>query len=217
MDFRSQGSRLSYSFASVYKTLMPMVEWAGFSRFRQQLLAKATGKVLEIGAGTGLNLGYYPPDVDLMVAEPNPEMIEILRPKAAERRAKVIECALEELLASGAEPGSFDCVVSTLVLCSVADVGESLDVVSKLLAPGGRFLFIEHVVTPGGYEVVQRLATPIWKRLAGGCHLDRDIIGEFDRSKMLVTELMRFNFPLGGPLIPHGITGIARLKSDFFG
>ncbi|MDA8270605.1 MAG: class I SAM-dependent methyltransferase [Actinomycetota bacterium] len=217
MDFRRQGLRFSYSFASVYKTLMPMVEWAGFSRVRRQLLAKATGTVLEIGAGTGLNLGYYPSDVDLVVAEPNPEMIEILRPKATERRARVIECAVEDLLASGAEPGSFDCVVSTLVLCSVPDVGESLEVVSKLLAPGGRFLFIEHVVTPGGYEVVQRFATPVWKRLAGGCHLDRDILGEFDRSEMLVTELMRFNFPLGRPLIPHGITGIARLKSDFFG
>ena len=217
MDIRRRQIGPSYSFARAYEILMPIVESAGFSKRRRELLGQAQGRVIEIGAGTGLNLPFYSRDVDLVLAEPNPEMVEILRPKVKERGAVLLESTVADVFSCDIEPRSFDFVVSTLVLCSVPDVRESLKTIAKLLAPGGRFLFIEHVVTPGGYEIVQRLANPIWKRLAGGCHLNRDILGDFDSSDMVVTDLLRFNFPLGRPLIPHGIMGIARLKSDFFG
>lgn len=196
---------------------MPAVEKAGLSKMRERLVSQATGNVVEIGAGTGLNLTHYRDDVQLTLAEPNPEMVEILRPKADNLGVKILEVPVEGLLEAGLEPNSLDCVVSTLVLCSVADVSQSLEVISKLLVPGGRLLFIEHVVTPGAYEIIQKLANPIWGKLAGGCRLDTDLLGEFDHSSLIVTDLLRFNFPLGRPLIPHGIMGVARPRSDFFG
>jgi len=216
MGFCNQGSRRRYSFARAYEKLMPIVERAGFSEKRQQLLSQASGKVLEIGAGTGLNLPYYQEDVELVAVEPDVEMAGIFRSRASGCKVEVIECTLSDLVSFGVERHSFDYVVATLVLCSVRDVDESLGTISQFLRPGGKFLFIEHVVTPGIHEIIQKLATPVWMKVAGGCHLDRDLLGEFDNSEMVVTDLMRFNFPLGGPLIPHGIMGIARLKSDFF-
>lgn len=196
---------------------MPFVERAGLSQKRQQLLGQASGKVLEIGAGTGLNLPYYNYDVELVAVEPDAEMALILKSRSAGRKVEIIQCPLSDILSSGIEPHSFDYVVASLVLCSVPDVDEALDTISQLLRPGGKFLFIEHVVTPGIYEILQKLATPLWKRVAGGCHLDRDLLGALDHSEMVVTDLIRFNFPLGRPLLPHGIMGIARMKSDFFG
>ncbi len=195
---------------------MPLVERAGLARRRQELLGQVSGRVLEIGAGTGFNLSYYPEDIQLVAVEPNLEMLKILRARAAGRNIEIIEGSVDDLPSSGIAPHSFDFVVTTLVLCSVPDMDEALQTISTLLAPGGKFIFIEHVVTPGIYELVQNLATPLWKRLAGGCHLNRDLLGSFDQSQMVVTTLFRFNFPLGRPLIPHGIMGTARLKSDFF-
>ncbi len=217
MDFSNQGSSHRYSFVSAYEKFMPFVERAGLSQKRRQLLGQASGKVLEIGAGTGLNLPHYKQDVELVAVEPDAEMAVLLKSRCAGRMVEIIQCPLSEILSSGVEPHSFDYVVASLVLCSVPDVDEALDTISQLLRPGGKFLFIEHVVTPGIYEILQKLATPLWKRAAGGCHLDRDLLGALDHSEMVVTDLIRFNFPLGRPLLPHGIMGTARLKSDFFG
>ncbi len=217
MEIDGGRRKFTYSFASAYKMFMPIVERAGFSDRRRDIIGQTSGKVLEIGAGTGLNLPYYPDGVDLTVEEPDSDMLKILRPKVHQRGIKLIEAPINDLIFSEVQPASFDYVVSTLVLCSVPDLAESLRAISKLLAPGGRFMFVEHVVTPGAYEFIQRIVTPAWKRVAGGCHLDRDLLGALDRSDMILTDLLRFNFPLGKPLIPHGITGTARLKSDFFG
>jgi len=195
---------------------MPLVERAGLAKRRQELLGQVSGRVLELGAGTGFNLSYYPEDVELVAVEPNQDMLKILRARAAGRSIQIIEGSIGDLASSGIAPHSFDFVVMTLVLCSVPDMDEALQTISTLLAPGGKFIFIEHVVTPGVYERVQNLATPLWKRMAGGCHLNRDLLGSLDHSPMVATTLFRFNFPLGGPLIPHGIMGTARLKSDFF-
>ncbi|TAN29661.1 MAG: class I SAM-dependent methyltransferase [Actinomycetota bacterium] len=216
MQYSARRPGFRYSFASVYEALMPLVEKAGLAKRRQELLSQVSGRVLEIGAGTGFNLSHYPEDVQLVVVEPNPEMLVILRSKAAGRNIEIIEGSVEDLSSSGIAPKSFDFVVSTFVLCSVPDPDEALRTVSAMLAPGGKFVFLEHVVTPGVYELVQNLATPLWKRVAGGCHLNRDLLGSLDNSQMVVTTLFRFNFPLGRPLIPHGIMGTARLKSDFF-
>ncbi len=216
MDFSNQGSNHRYSFASAYEKFMPFVERAGLSQKRRQLLSQVSGKALEIGAGTGLNLPYYTHDVELVAVEPDAEMAVILQTKSAGRRVEIIQCRLSDVLSSGIKPHSFDYVVASLVLCSVPDADEALVTISQLLRPGGKFLFIEHVVTPGIYEILQKLATPLWKKVAGGCHLDRDLLGALDHSEMVVTDLIRFNFPLGKPLIPHGVMGVARLKSDFF-
>lgn len=219
MDVCNHRFRIPNSFPSVYEILMPIVEKAGLAIKRRELLGELSGKVIEIGAGTGFNLPYYPKDVQLLAVEPNQEMAEILRSKAAgtEINIEILDLPIDDLLDAGVGLHSFDFVITTLVLCSVPDVDRALEVISNLLAPGGQYLFIEHVVTPGPYEMIQKLATPVWRKVAGGCHLDRDILGSFDGSLMVPTKLFRFNFPLGRPLIPHGIMGSARLRSDFFG
>ena len=144
---------------------------------RRRLLATASGRVLEIGAGTGLNLACYGPAVgELVLAEP----VAPMRTRLA-ARARRDEVAVEIVDAPGeALPfpdGAFDVVVSTLVLCTVADQDATLREIRRVLRPGGRLLFIEHVRAEGAARawLQGRLARP-WRWLAAGCVCDRDTL-----------------------------------------
>jgi ubiquinone/menaquinone biosynthesis C-methylase UbiE len=120
-------------------------EEAGLGEIRERLLADASGDVLEIGAGTGVNLSHYGAGLaSLVLTEPEPAMLRRLRPKALEQAplAKVVQAPVEAL---PFEDASFDAVVSTLVLCGVDDQAHALGEVRRVLRPGGRLLFIEHV------------------------------------------------------------------------
>jgi len=120
-------------------------EEAGLGEIRQRLLGDASGDVLEIGAGTGVNLSHYDAGLaSLVLTEPEPAMLRRLRPKVLEQAplAQVVRAPVEEL---PFEDASFDSVVSTLVLCGVEDQGRALGQVRRVLRPGGRLLFIEHV------------------------------------------------------------------------
>jgi ubiquinone/menaquinone biosynthesis C-methylase UbiE len=131
--------------ALLYDRLGAASEEAGMREERRRLLQRATGEVLEIGAGTGLNLALYPPAVTRVVAaEPDPHMIRRLRRKAQEAHVPV------EIVSAPAEAlpladGSFDTVVGTLVLCTVSEPAVVLAEIARLLRPGGRYLFLEHV------------------------------------------------------------------------
>lgn len=205
----------SASFTSWYRLVMPIVDRLGLDQVRHRLLSEVSGRVLEIGAGTGLNFPHYQSDVDLTIAEPNPYMIEILRDSFADRKFEIIDKRIEDIVTDDARFGTFDYVVSTLVLCSVDDIAQALATISRLLRPGGKFLFLEHEVAPGFYARFQKLITPLWSRVADGCHLNREIVIAIDESPLVATEIIRFRFPLGAPLVPYGIVGTARLKSDF--
>lgn len=211
MSFRSEPS----SFASRYASVMPLIERLGLSEVRSRLLSSVSGNVLEVGAGTGLNYRHYPEGVHLVMTEPDPAMFAILERNVPKGSVEIMMSQISELYGSNLEPHSFDYVVSTLVLCSVDDVVQSLETISLFLKPGGKYLFLEHGLTSGFYGVAQRLATPIWCKVAGGCHLDRNLPDYFDRSPLVVTDLDYFRFPLGRPLVPFGFSGIARLRSDF--
>lgn len=213
MSFRS----VSSSFASRYASVMPLIERLGLSEVRSRLLSSVSGNVLEVGAGTGLNYRHYPDDVHVVMTEPDQAMFAILESIVQPGAVEIKNLQISELYGSDLEPHSFDYVISTLVLCSVEDVAQSLETISLFLKPGGRYLFLEHGLASGFYGVTQRLATPIWRKMAGGCHLDRNLPDYFDRSPFVVTDLDYFRFPLGRPLIPFGFSGIARLKSDFMG
>jgi len=131
-------------FALTYDHSIARVEKAGLHDHRQRLLAGASGKVLEIGAGTGLNIALYGPSVELTLTEPDPSMLKRLQRKVREQApaVKVLRAPAEDL---PFEDGTFDTVVSTLVLCGVDDQPRALREVRRLLKPGGTFLFIEHV------------------------------------------------------------------------
>ncbi len=144
--------------------------------YRRELLKCAEGKILEIGFGTGLNLPHYPDHVHrISTVDPNPGMHQLAQRRIKQTNVKVEHHQLRaEQLPFAA--GSFDCVVSTFTLCSVADPTQTMAEIFRILAPGGRFLFLEHGLSPE--EAVQK-----WQRrlnwlqslLGDGCQLDRPI------------------------------------------
>jgi ubiquinone/menaquinone biosynthesis C-methylase UbiE len=132
-------------FALTYDRQLAKVEKAGLAALRAGLIGQATGRVLEIGAGTGANLSLYGQAVDaLTLTEPEHPMIRRLERRAREHRpsATVLRAPAEDL---PFEDGSFDTVISTLVLCGVDDQPRALRQLQRVLRPGGRFLFLEHV------------------------------------------------------------------------
>ena len=142
---------------------------------KRALFASLAGTVLEIGPGTGPNLNYYPKNIRWIGIEPNVFMHRYLRAEA-ERLGFSIE-----LRTGSAEPievgdGSVDAVVTTLVLCSVRDIDRALKEIMRVLTPGGKFYFLEHVAAPPGTGLrrLQGFLRPIWKTIADGCHPDRE-------------------------------------------
>jgi SAM-dependent methyltransferase len=148
------------------------------ARYRRELLAQAGGDVLEIGVGTGLNLPHYPEHVRRITAvEPNVGM-----QRRARRRARQAGIAVDQRVGRGERlpfPDSrFDCVVSTFTLCSIDDVGGALAEVYRVLRPGGRFLFLEHGLSPDPAVLQrQRRLNRLQSWLGDGCRLDRDVKG----------------------------------------
>jgi len=132
-------------FALTYDRQVAKVERAGLGELRQKSLADASGRVLEVGSGTGANLPYYGPGVEsLTVTEPEPAMLRRLEQRAREQapKAKVVRAPAEQL---PFEDDAFDVAVSTLVLCGVDDQARALGELRRVLRPGGRLIFIEHV------------------------------------------------------------------------
>lgn len=157
---------------ALYDLLLRPIENFGLRRLRSKLLKLSSGKTLELGAGTGLNLLHYPSTVELVASEPDPEMIRVAAEKHADCPVKWIQSSAETLpLASG----SFDTVVATLVFCTVPDVEAGLTEAYRVLKPGGKMLLIEHVRPRNPIlAVVSDALTPLWKCVAGGCHLNRN-------------------------------------------
>ncbi|NER84960.1 MAG: class I SAM-dependent methyltransferase [Leptolyngbya sp. SIO1D8] len=144
--------------------------------YRRQVLSEVYGQVLEIGFGTGLNLAYYPETVSsLTVIDPNPGMAAIARPRIVETSIPVTSKPLRGEALSMAD-NTFDWVVSTWTLCSIADVQQALQEIRRVLKPGGKLTFIEHGLSADpDLQVWQHRLTPLQKRIADGCHLDRPI------------------------------------------
>lgn len=170
---------MSRLFAAIYDRLMAGSEEACVRDWRAELLGGLSGRVLEIGAGTGLNLPHYSRSAvtELVLAEPDPAMRKRLDIKAVAQgvRATISDAPAEAL---PFEDASFDAVVSTLVLCSVRDQRDALAEIARVLVPGGRLVFLEHVAADPATKPErlrrQRRVEPVWKRVAGGCHLTRD-------------------------------------------
>lgn len=163
------------------RRLLPqLLEWtmAGepFAQYRRQVLSETAGDVLEIGFGTGLNLAYYPEAVSsLTVVEPNPGMAKIAAPRIADSSLQVISKPLRGEALTMAD-NSFDWVVSTWTLCSIADLDGALREIRRVLKPGGKFTFIEHGLSPEPHlQRWQHRLTPLQKRIADGCHFDQAI------------------------------------------
>ena len=142
--------------------------------YRQSLLQSVRGHVLEIGFGTGLNLPYYGFGVTALTAvDPNRGMAAIATPRIQSSSLDItLQTASAEALPMASE--SFDAVVCTWTLCSIRHIDKALSEVHRVLKPGGKFFFIEHGLSPEpGVSTWQRRITPLQRRVADGCHLDR--------------------------------------------
>jgi len=143
-------------------------------RYRRATVGAASGVVLEIGVGSGLNLGLYGRDVDQVYAlDPSAELLAMARRRAAQAAVPVsfVRASGERLPFFDAV---FDTVVMTWTLCSVRDPISALREMRRVLKPGGQVLFVEHGLSPEpGVACWQRRLTPCWSRLSGDCHLDR--------------------------------------------
>ncbi len=162
----------------LYDPFVWLGEVMGMRRRRRDLVARASGRVLEIGAGTGLNLPHYPATIDeLILAEPEPGMRRRLarRLRRLGRTAEIVDAPAERLALPDA---SVDTVVSTLVLCTVADPERALREIARVLSPDGQLLFIEHVRADSRWLAgcQDRLLSP-WRAFAGGCVCNRDTLG----------------------------------------
>ncbi len=196
------------AFAFSYDFLSGSAERSVYREFREFAAGQASGRILEIGAGTGANLPYYPAGADLTLSDPNPFMLERLERKASEQgiSARTDHHAGEEL---PYVDGSFDTVVGTLVMCSVDDPGRSIAEIARVLKSGGEFRFMEHVRGEGLIrERFQDLMTPLWRAFGDGCHPNRSTVSTIRQSGLEIAETRPFSFgPY--PFRPH-IAGIAR-------
>jgi SAM-dependent methyltransferase len=195
-------------FAAVYDRLLAPAESAGLAARRRRLLSSARGRVLEVGGGTGLNLPHYPANQvsSVVVIEPDGAMRRRLDPRVAEAPVPVEVQAkgIDELTP---DDGPFDTVVCTLVLCTVPDLDGAIRAIDGVLAPDGVILFLEHVHVPGWRGHLQHWATPVWRQMAGGCHLDRDPVVAFADAGLAVIDCEKFNLPLGMPLVQASAQG----------
>ncbi len=197
--------------AAWYDRSMTKIEDAGLREWRADLLAGVTGEVLEVGAGTGLNVSHYGPGVTrLVLAEPD----QFMRSKL-QQRAQLTKVPTE-VVASGVDPiefpdESFDVVVSTLVLCSVPDQGVALAEIRRVLRPGGRLVYLEHIAAienPKRHRW-QRRVEPIWKRVAGNCHMTRTTDQAIPAAGFELVEARRESIRQMSPLLRVSTRGVA--------
>jgi ubiquinone/menaquinone biosynthesis C-methylase UbiE len=190
-------------FAALYDRMLAGTEKAGLADRRHALLASARGRVLEIGAGTGANLDHYPAAVtELVLTEPEEPMARRLEGKlaaaGAARRGEVVRAPAESL---PFPDDSFDTAVCTLVLCTVSDPEAALKELDRVLKPGGRLLFIEHVRSddPGVAKWQDRL-TPFWRRCGHGCNPNR-ATPEMIRAQFQHVEIEEAELPKSPPIV----------------
>lgn len=199
--------------AFAYDRLMRGTERACLEAWRHDLLAGLSGNVLEIGAGTGANLTHYPEAVTrLVLTEADPAMLAKLedRMRAGSRSGVEVRGASAESLPVA--DASFDVVVSTLVLCSVANVDATLAEVRRVLRPGGSFVYLEHVAAEEASSrfTWQQRIEPFWMRLAGNCHLTRRT-GEAIRCAGFVVEAEEHeSMRKAMPFLRPTVRGVAR-------
>ena len=197
-------------FAALYERSLAETEEAGLREHRRELLARASGRTLELGEGTGLNLDHYPAAVtELVLSEPFEPMARRLRERLAASGREA------EVVVSGAEglpfpDGGFDTVVSTLVLCTVDDLPASLAEIGRVLRPGGRLLFCEHVrsTQPDLARWQDRLERP-WGFVAHGCHPNRDTVAAIASSPLEVDDVEHGRLPKAPPIARPLVVGSA--------
>lgn len=182
--------------------------------YRRQALQEVEGKVLEVGLGTGLNLPYYPEKVEKIVGiDPNPGMNQRAQKRLDQAPAKVeIRRLSGESLPFPDD--NFDCVVSTWTLCSIPDIQQALGEIYRVLRPQGKFVFVEHGLSPEpGIQTWQNLLNPLQKRIGDGCNLNRNMAQFIQEAGFELTSLENTYLERTPKIMGYLYQGIA-LKPD---
>ena len=197
-------------FAALYDSFFERAERAGLRERRGELLSEADGRVLEIGGGTGLNLAHYPREVEeLVLLEPEEAMAKRLERRLAETGldGRVVRAPAEAL---PFEDDSFDTAVSTFVLCTVDDPERAIAEVDRVLRPGGKLLFLEHVRAddPRLARWQDRLHRP-WRLFGNGCNCNRPTPATLEASSLTVDRMERDALEKMPPIVRPIVTGRA--------
>jgi ubiquinone/menaquinone biosynthesis C-methylase UbiE len=143
--------------------------------YRERVIGAAEGRVLEIGIASALNLPFYRNASEIVGLEPAPRLIATAR-KGAETASTPVTCIEASAAAIPLEDRSIDTVVTTWTLCAIPNAARALSEMRRVLKPSGRLLFVEHGMAPeASVRSWQNWLTPVWKRISGGCHLNRPI------------------------------------------
>jgi ubiquinone/menaquinone biosynthesis C-methylase UbiE len=158
--------------------------------YRQRVASEAEGRVLEIGIGSGLNISFYPQKVgEILGLEPSGRLLQMTKHTAGRfpLTVRLIEGSAEAI---PLHRHSIDTVVTTWTLCSIPDALGALGEMRRVLRPGGQLLFVEHGLAPeDNIRKWQNRLTPIWKRIAGGCHLNRPIDELIQEAGFEITQM----------------------------
>jgi ubiquinone/menaquinone biosynthesis C-methylase UbiE len=185
-------------FARLYDPLMAPVEWLGLRNIRRAVVSDAEGLVLEVGAGTGLNLPHYRWARRVMATDVDPAMLRQARAKAG-RAGVPVTLLVADAHALPFRDGAFDTIVATCVCCSVPDPEAAFREFRRVLRPKGEVRLFEHVRAPSPRIArFQDRLTPSWSRIAGGCHLNRDTLFSAQQAGFSA-EVIQVQF--GGTLI----------------
>jgi len=205
---------MSFLTAFFYDRVMSTAEQACLADWRRELLGQAHGEVLEVGAGTGASIEFYPDSVStLVLSERDPHMRKQLseRVKRSQGRenSSVRTGTAEQI---EAEDESFDCVVTSLVCCSIADLDAGLLEIRRVLRRGGHFIFMEHVAAAQGTSRRrwQNRVNPLWRKLMGNCHLNRETEQAILAAGFEITRIERESMRKVLSLVRPTIRGIAR-------
>lgn len=204
---------MSWLMAAVYDRFTRESNEACLDQWRAELLRDLSGAVLEVGAGTGVTLPHYPKTVTrLVLCEPDPHMRRKLRAKRDAAGLHHVEISDASLAALPAAPASLDAVVCSLVLCSVPDQQAALKEIQRVLKPGGKLVFLEHVAADGKPNRLkwQRRIEPVWKHLMGNCHLTRRTEAVITAAGFMIERIERESIRKALPIVRPSIRGVAR-------
>ena len=196
-------------FAAMYDRMSRSSEEAGVGEMRQRLLGDVSGDILELGAGTGMNLSHYDEALaSLVLTEPEPAMLRRLQPKARDQapNAKVVQASAEDL---PFEDASFDAVVSTLVLCGVDDQARALQEAKRVLRPGGRLLFIEHVRSDDPKLARFQDRMNRLNHFLVGCDCNRQTLAAIEEQGFTVSKVEPTVLPKAPKFVRPAIVGVA--------
>ena len=195
--------------AAVFDFLSGILERRGLLEWRQILVGDLSGDVVEIGCGTGLNFAHYPPDVRLLGSDLDPVMLARAVDRARDAKADA-SIVIADAMKLPVPDATADAVVMGGVLCCVTNPAAALAEVRRVLKPGGRMRFLEHVRgEPGSVRArFQDAVNPAWKRISGGCNANRDSVAAIRAADFEVSYL--FTFDLGLPHTRPHVVGEAR-------